>query len=137
VIRDPNGAMMAANAFWYNQLEDASMAEVLTVRDGLELTRNMSITKIEVESGCSSVVHMLKNTTSLRSSLATVFFDVEELMKCFNSFSLNFIKREANCKTHCCAKFVDPVHSRCTWVGNVPDFLREALIRDCYIVNAI
>jgi hypothetical protein len=60
---------------------------------------------------------MLKNTTALRSSLATVFFDVQELMKCFNSFSLNFVNREANCVAHCCAKFADPIHPRCTLVG--------------------
>jgi hypothetical protein len=80
---------------------------------------------------------MLKNTTALRSSLATVFFDVQELTKCFNSFSLNFVNREANCVAHCCAKFADPIHPRCTLVGAVPYFLREALIRDCYSVNAI
>jgi hypothetical protein len=50
VIRDSIGAMITANAFWYNQLEDALMAEVLAVRNGFELARNMGITKVQVES---------------------------------------------------------------------------------------
>lgn len=73
----------------------------------------------------------MKTPDGARSVLASVWHDVNELGKGFDSIYFSYVNRGANGVAHCCAKFANPVDNFCTWERSIPNFLSDALSYDC------
>lgn len=129
VIRDSRGSMIRAESRWYDHLEDAEQAEALAVRDGLKMALLIGATSVVAE--CSTVVNLLNNQEGARSTLASIWQDIQELSRNFDYFCLRYVNREANMAAHCCAKFADPVNCECIWENGAPNFLAGVLANDC------
>jgi hypothetical protein len=75
VIRDANKWFVKVQSRWYDHLGDAMISEALAIRDGLGLV-------LAQEEGLERIIVESDNLAGAsRSSLATIWFDVQELKK--------------------------------------------------------
>jgi hypothetical protein len=103
VIRDANKWFVKVQSRWYDHLGDAMISEALAIRDGLGLV-------LAKEEGLERIIVESDNLAGAsRSSLATIWFDVQELKSFFDERSIVYVNWEADGAAHCCMKFANPV----------------------------
>jgi hypothetical protein len=79
------------------------ISEALAIRDGIGLV-------LAQEEGLKRIIVESDNLAGAsRSSLATIWFDVQELKKKFVECSIVYVNWEADGVAHCCTKFANPV----------------------------
>jgi ribonuclease HI len=131
VIRDHQGAVVAAQARWYGPMQEALVAEAAAARDGLELARQLGMAKIIFECDNSVLVSALKSTSRVRSIIAGLCHDIQELGKMFSSFKVCCVRREANSEPDRCVKEASCESSDQLWLNCIPMWLREAAASEC------
>jgi hypothetical protein len=70
--------------------------EALTIHDGVAMAKDFGAQKLVVESDNASVVAMMQSGDDARSSIASIWHDVKELSRSFNSLSFFHVNLEAN-----------------------------------------
>ena len=105
--------------------------EAYAIRDGVQLALDRGLRDVVVETDAQQPVNLWKSSTYERSEVAAVLLDERELTGNFQSFSLNFVPREANELAHLCAKQCSSVRRRCFWVNYIPTFLDACIKKDC------
>jgi hypothetical protein len=110
---------------------DALTAEALTAKDGLELALELGIDRVILEVDCQGLANLLKDPTSMRSSIGGLCFDITELGKSFFEFSVKWVRRGANSVAHVCASTVSATEGSCFWLDIVLDWLVELAATDC------
>jgi hypothetical protein len=70
---------------------DPESAEALAIRDGVAMAKDFGAQKLVVESDNASVVAMMQSGDDARSSIVSIWHDVKELSRSFNSLSFFFM----------------------------------------------
>ena len=58
MIRDVNGMLIRAQAQWYRVASGAQMMELLAIRDGIQISKDLGHTRICIESDAKEMVKM-------------------------------------------------------------------------------
>ena len=127
MIRDVNGMLIRAQAQWYRFASSAQMMELLAIRDGFQIAKDLGHTMICIESDAKEMVTMCNSAFSERSAFATVCHEIKELMGGFIKCELTFVHREANEAAHRCAKQATEERRRCLWINYMPTFLADCI----------
>ena len=131
VIRDANGMLIRAQAQWYRVASGAQMMELLAIRDGIQISKDLGHTRICIESDAKEMVDMCNSEISERSAFAAICHEIKELIEGFNSCVLTFVHREANEAAHRCAKQATKDRRRCLWINYMPSFLADCTQFSC------
>jgi hypothetical protein len=107
---------------------DPESAEALAIRDGVAMAKDFGAQKLVVESDNASVVAMMQSGDDARSSIVSIWHDVKELSRSFNSLSFFSCKWGGK---QCCAKFANLMNRYSDWVDSALAFLAGALDFDC------
>jgi ribonuclease HI len=130
VLRDHNGAFLRARAAWCDHVLDALTMEVLALKEGLIMARNMGVRKIYAETDCAEVVHLWNALNTQRSTVNSILGDIKDLSRSFDEFSLLYLHRSCNRVSHECAKQVSKEHRVEEW-HVTPPALVNLLAEDC------
>ncbi|OEL33437.1 hypothetical protein BAE44_0005547, partial [Dichanthelium oligosanthes] len=65
----------------------------------------------------------LKSQEGARSTIASIWHNVQELCRNFYAIYFSYVNRSANGVAHCCAKQADPISKVCTWVGGLANIV--------------
>jgi hypothetical protein len=106
VARDALG-FRGAWAKVYTRVQDPFIAETLPMCDAFLFARARGYQEVMFETDC------------------------QELVRCWESFSLVFLGREGNQVAHVCAKLASANNVTCDWVGLCPEFLVDSVSADC------
>jgi len=60
IIRDSSGSFIAASLCFIEHVVDASMAEVIALREGLLLAQQIGCSRLMIQSDCLEVVETMK-----------------------------------------------------------------------------
>ena len=104
--------------------------EALAVRDGVQLTTDLGLSRIEVETDSSVVVKLWNDQAQGRSEIVPILLEIEDITRNMEVFHLRFIGWEANEGAHLCAKQASASRRRCLWINYIPVFLAEFLRND-------
>ena len=103
-VLNHDGALMRGQAIWYNHAASVLNMEALAVRDGIQLTTDLGLSRIEVETDSSVVVKLWNDRAQGRSEIAPILLEIEDITRNMEVFHLRFIGREANEGAHLCSK---------------------------------
>ena len=134
VIRDDMGAVCSGAARWFDNVQDALMAEALAAREGLELAVEMGYDRIILEVDCKNLKTLIEDGSGVRSSIGGLCFDITELSKMFSEFRIEWVSRGANSVAHYCACTVSATERSLFWRDDVPDWLSELAAIDCNLI---
>jgi hypothetical protein len=97
---------------------DVLTAEAMAVRDGLLLAH---------QGGFDAVILESDNLESV-----SLWHEIRELSRVFNSFSISFVTRDINEAAHHCAKLLLSMSSQeCVWTETSPTTLVGIAFSDC------
>ncbi|CAO2201636.1 unnamed protein product [Urochloa humidicola] len=131
IIRDEEGRFRAARARHLGAVGSTLIAEAEACRDGVQLARDIGAQEVILETDSSSVVNLWNSRTTCRSEIAPILRDIEASSLAFSSFTMSFVRREANLAAHVCAKEASPVYVHSMWVDVAPDFLYRIVQEEC------
>ena len=134
VIRDDMGAVCSGAARWFDNVQDALMAEALAAREGLELAVEMGYDRIILEVDCKNLKTLIEDGSGVRSSIGGLCFDITELSKMFSEFRIEWVSRGANSVAHYCACTVSATERSLFWRDDVPDWLSKLAAFDCNLI---
>jgi ribonuclease HI len=134
VIGNDQGVVLAAAARVHFNIADVLMAEALATRDGVLLAVEQGMMKVILETDNASVTSLLSSDEGLRSTIAGIWHEVKELSLSFISFTCSHVNREGNEAAHLCARMPSMSSPTLSWIGDLPNWLREAANRDCNVV---
>jgi hypothetical protein len=78
------------------------------------------------------LVSAIKNSTVMdRSIIAGIWHDIRELCRSFSSFSVRFVKPEANSLADRCVRGVSGSTPELYWSDCIPKWLQDAAADDC------
>jgi ribonuclease HI len=131
VVRDHTGALLRAQALWYDNAANVQLMEAIALRDGVRLAVERGYQRVIFETDSLIVVKLCEEEENNRSELMSICQEIRELSRAFSSFSLKHIGRDANLAAHLCAKQASADRRRCLWINYNPGFLSNTLLNDC------
>ncbi|XVE62757.1 hypothetical protein DITRI_Ditri06bG0145000 [Diplodiscus trichospermus] len=79
---------------------DATLAEAISIREALSWIKANGWSNIETESNCLPAVQMLRNRSTIRTSLGMILEDCRRMINEIGSVFISFVGRSTNCVTH-------------------------------------
>jgi ribonuclease HI len=131
IIRDANGAFIAAAARRLNSVASALMAEAEALRDGARLAAQGIQEGVIVETDSQQFVSLWRSRKGTRSEIGAILHEVEEVAATFRSFTVTHVRRSANVAAHTCARNTSPASLASVWVQQPPSFLQASLLVGC------
>ncbi|KAF7842623.1 putative ribonuclease H protein At1g65750 family [Senna tora] len=95
ILRNDEGAWVGGFSE-YIGVRSNMFAELLAIKKGLMLSLDLGLRRLEVESDCLECIKLIKQDVGATHQLGIILQDIRELMKPFESISINHIFREAN-----------------------------------------
>jgi hypothetical protein len=130
-MRDERGGILAAAAHYYSNIADVLMAEALAARNGVLLAIEQGAMKVILETDNTTMVTLLRSDDGIRSTICGVWHEIRELSLSFTAFVCVHVNREGNEAAHLCARMPSVSTQIMSWIGALPNWLREAANRDC------
>lgn len=109
---------------------NAEEVEALAVKCGLEIAKDIGVTKVVVESDCQQVISKLKNGTIDRSYEGFIISDILSLVNFFNVISFKYVRRICNGVAHCLAKCSHSFDGFRVWMEEVPPEVNLLVAKD-------
>jgi ribonuclease HI len=132
VIRDFQGNFVGEKCGLIPSVASASMAEAITMREGLVLANSMGINRLIAESDSTETVEACEARWWNES--AAFYADCIDLSSSIGTVKFNYCPREANQVAHEIAKFSFLNALSCNWVDEPPSFLLGSLLNDVTIM---
>ena len=130
VLRDHNGAFLAATCHYYPNIVDPEAIEVLACRRALQLAADINATRVHLELDAQAVVNMLKHSARNLSANGPWIEEVKALLGSFVEYKISWVRRSANIAAHKLAK-VGVGDELCkVWLGVPPDFVLSVIADD-------
>ena len=129
VARD-NSNFLGAWCKVYPRLSNPLTIEALTLRDAVFFAVERQYSRVLFEVDCAELVRVWSEGRRDRSVISPILDDIRELGQSFQSFSIQFVRREANQSAHNCAKFACNNVTSQVWLGASPQFLVHSLQAD-------
>jgi hypothetical protein len=130
VLRDHQGAVIAAACREVTHCRDATEAELMAIKEGVQLGLLWTTQPFTVETDCSEGVELLEEFTPNTSMYAFRVAFIRDLLK-ERDISVVKINREANMASHELAKIGMVSHKSDVWFVNFPPAVCRALDHDC------
>ncbi|PRQ38383.1 putative ribonuclease H-like domain-containing protein [Rosa chinensis] len=105
-------------------------AELLALKNGLELLQAMNITRATIESDCLVAVQAINSLTPDLSPLGALIVDVQELLAASLDIKLSHVPRQANTVAHRLASYSFECNVHLEWFSIAPEFILDALLYD-------
>lgn len=131
VIRDQDGRFVAGRSAWYGSISEAIMIEAIACRDGVQLAKQMNLTKVCLETDCLELTKLWDSLNTQRSAVSLILQGIWDITRSFHEFSFVYVSRNCNRVPHECARQATREHTRVEWQLNPPDALRDLLYNDC------
>jgi ribonuclease HI len=131
VLRNNEGAVVAAQARWYGPITDALEAEAMAAWDGLLLAKQLAFSDVVLETDCSVLVKALTDDSMDRSIIAGIWNECKELFRSFNNVRVCFTRREGNMLADRCVKEASTDSPLLLSLADFPLWLKEAAAIDC------
>jgi len=135
VVRDHVGLVRAAATRRLDSVPDVLTAEAMAAKEGLELAAECGFQKAVLEVDCSELKKVLESSDGVRSSLGGLYSDITELSRCFNAFTVNWVRRGANSVAHSCACVGFDTGCTQYWLDYIPVWLVGLAAADCNLVS--
>ncbi|XP_073351845.1 uncharacterized protein [Aegilops tauschii subsp. strangulata] len=130
ILRDHQGAFLAAAGFFFPHCTDPEGAEIRACLELLRLARNQNVQRILVELDCQAAVQMINSQERNLSAVGPWVQEIKGLLEEFLDFRVVWTRRSANEAAHKLARVsVGDERSR-VWVGVPPDFILDIVAND-------
>jgi ribonuclease HI len=96
IIRDSSGSFIAASSCFIEHVVDASMAEVIALREGLLLAQQIGCSQLMIQSDCLEVVETMKQYGITATASAPVYDECNQLWQDFVLIAIEHCNQEAN-----------------------------------------
>lgn len=106
------------------------VGERWALMDGLSLAANLCDPRLEVESGCLSLVNVVNCDSLHFSSLGSVILDALDLFVVTNVASFSFVPGFANSMAHRLARYGLSLSVCYRWIHVAPSFILDVLFED-------
>ena len=124
VVRNLQGEIMMAAARFYKHLPDVLTSEALAARDGVMLAQELGVEQL-------ILVALLRSEDGGRCAIAGLWQEIRERSRVFHSFDISFVNREGNEVAHLCASKASASCPLLSRSGCFPNWLMEAVSKDC------
>jgi ribonuclease HI len=115
----------------YRGILDPHIVESLALKDVVIYARGRGFCRVVFEVDSEVLVRLWHNKIYDRSVIKHVFDEISELSVFFTTFSLSYVRREANQTAHSCAKFASLQDGLFSWDAEPPAFLAHNIQVDC------
>ena len=129
VIRDHNGACLAACSELVDMVTARETAEVLAMRRALSLACEEGFRKLVVVSDCLSVIQHVNSSSVDRGPAGVVIQDIKHLATQFDEISFSHVRRQYNVAAHTLARSAERFIST-VFRNFAPDCIRQTLCND-------
>ncbi|WCJ44078.1 hypothetical protein M5689_024770 [Euphorbia peplus] len=129
VLRDENGAFMAAKNGGFLWNSDPSLVEALSIREALSWIKDRGLSSVLIESDSLVVVQSMASSLEVVSSFNAIVKDCIDILNELSNSSIAFVKRTANSAARCLARSIHLINCRGKW-SVPPEFLCSALLLD-------
>jgi hypothetical protein len=100
VLWDHNGHFILCVREGLSGLPVPELAEAITARCALMVTKDHGVARVELVSDCKSLIQRINSSTKDRSVVGTVVADIKLLARDFESCSFTFSSRKTNVVAH-------------------------------------
>jgi ribonuclease HI len=129
VIRDHNGACVAACSDTYQEVIIPELAEAMAMRRALTFAKEEGLERVSLASDCLSIVQRINTGKMDRSICGPVIQDIKSLVASFLQCSIFHVRREQNMGAHLLARSSEFSMSS-VWRGVSPNCIRETICTD-------
>uniref|UniRef100_A0A8I6XLU5 RNase H type-1 domain-containing protein n=1 Tax=Hordeum vulgare subsp. vulgare TaxID=112509 RepID=A0A8I6XLU5_HORVV len=130
VLRDHNGAFLAAVSHYFPSISNPVATELLAYKHGLEVAREINATRVHLELDSLGVVQALEQTSRCLAALGSwiqPYKRIKALLASFADFKVLWVRRSANAAALKSAK-VGVGDELCkVWLGVPPDFVLDVI----------
>jgi ribonuclease HI len=113
IIRDSNGSFIAGSCFYLEHVGDASISEIMVLKEGLLLAQRIGCSSLIIHSDSLVVVETMRMGISL-SMGAPIYDECFALQQEFDAISIEHCDREANSAAHEIARVALSLKENCT-----------------------
>ncbi|KAE8808101.1 alanyl-trna synthetase [Hordeum vulgare] len=103
-------------------------AEASAVLEGVVIALLCGFAWVQIETDSLEVVNLWNSRRTLRSVIAPLLLDIEELAVSFLSFDIHHVRRHANIPAHLCAKHASTLEVSECWMDSPPGLLVTSLM---------
>ena len=136
VMRDYQSHFIAATSKFIPHLASASMAEALSMKEGLILAITLRCNNIIAESDSLESVDTCTSVETWWNASAAIFADCVDMASTIGIVTYRHCLREANKAAHEIARVCFHNKDSCNWVDEPPSFLLDSLLDDVTIVDS-
>jgi ribonuclease HI len=130
IIRDHHGEASAGTSCFFPHVSDPERAELLACRRAVTLAMEVGVRRLVLESDCAGAVAKLKTASLERSIHGPLVEEIKQLLKGFDDFSIDHVRRTCNVVAHSLAREGCKNKSNVSWVGVLPEFVMNLMAVD-------
>jgi ribonuclease HI len=134
VLRDFQGRFLAAAGRFIPHVNSAAMAEVMAMKDGLNLANQLGCSRIEAESDSLETIEGCTGGDTWWSENSAIFADCLDIRAGFDDVKFKHCSREANKVADEIARLCFQSGNSCNWIDEPPSFILQTLIDDVTII---
>lgn len=132
VIRDSRGGLIATLHSLLVSNVNTLCAEALAILEGLRLADRMNFRRAKIFSDSLSLVMMLRKETTVCINVASIIWDIEGMMKCFQSVVVEYVSQNYNVLTHTLAR-QSLWDGSILWLSSFPSWLFEVACNELHL----
>ncbi|EEF39733.1 RNA binding protein, putative [Ricinus communis] len=130
IIRDWNGGIVGSACSFKPYFNDPEIVEFQDLSFGLTFALDLSITHLDVEVDCASVVQLATSPSQISSYSSLLAVDVRQLFSCFVSSTITWIPREINVVAQALASYSFYDSFTYFFIENIPTNLFHLVDQD-------
>jgi ribonuclease HI len=134
VLRDHQGRFVAVVGRFIPHVNSVAMADVMAMKDGLNLANQLGCPRIEAESDSLETVEGCTGGDTWWSESSAVCADCLDMTAGFDDVKFKYCSREANKVADEIARFCFQSGNSCNWVDEPPSFILQTIIDDVTII---
>jgi ribonuclease HI len=120
IVRNHEGDALAMISETMGSSTDPVTAEALAARRAVEVSHMLGLRKIILEGDALQIVQALQSTDGGKYSYGLLIEDMQQLLRRFSEFSVQFVRREANGAAHKLARLALSMGENKFWRDNFP-----------------
>jgi ribonuclease HI len=134
VLRNSQGAFVAASNNFIPHVASVHMAEALAVLHGLMFANSLGCNVIEAESDSLEVIQLCSGQDRIWNESTAIYADILSTAGMIGKVTFSHCGRESNIVAHELASHSFNSASSCNWVDEPPSFIRQSLLNDVTIL---
>ncbi|KAJ1439438.1 Ribonuclease H-like superfamily [Sesbania bispinosa] len=131
IIRDPEGAVLAAETTHIQCGNDSSVAEAMGIRFGIRLAIDLLFLQLEIESDSLEVISCIhKGAKDPSPPISLIARDCISLSGQLHGARFIHTRRQGNIAAHQLAKFACSQSADLVWIEEVPSCISSSILAD-------